>query len=266
MKKTLILIKLGGSLITDKNKAFTAKNDLILRLAKEIKSSLKNSKADLIIGHGSGSFGHIVAAKYQTQKGIINKDSISGFSLVADAARKINVIVMDNLLKVGLKAVSFSPFSFIYTKDEKKESFLVKPIKKALEIGLIPVIYGDVIMDQTKGFCIYSGEKILNLLTKRLKDNYSDMKIIYCGQTNGVYDEKGKTIDKITPKSYSSIKKVLKGSAGVDVTGGMFHKVKEAIELVTKLNVESLIINAKRKNVLKYAILGRTVEATHITQ
>ncbi|MBU0998165.1 isopentenyl phosphate kinase family protein [Patescibacteria group bacterium] len=266
MKKTLILVKLGGSLITDKNKAFTAKNDLILRLAKEIKSSLKNSKADLIIGHGSGSFGHIVAAKYQTQKGIINKDSILGFPLVADAARKINVIVMDSLLKVGLKVVSFSPFSFIYTKNEKEESSLIKPIKKALEIGLIPIIYGDVIMDQTKGFCIYSGEKILNHLAESLKDNYSTIKIIYCGQTNGVYDEKGKTIDKITPKSYGSIKKVLKGSAGVDVTGGMIHKVEEAIELVNRLNVESLIINAKRKNFLKYAILGKAVESTHIAR
>ena len=221
---------------------------------------------DLIISHGSGSFGHIVAAKYQTQKGIINKDSISGFPLVADAARKINVIVMDNLLKVGLKVVSFSPFSFIYTKNEKEESSLVKPIKKALEIGLIPVIYGDVILDQIKGFCIYSGEKILNLLAKKLKDNYSAIKIIYCGQTNGVYDEKGKTIDKITPKSYGSIKKVLRGSAGVDVTGGMIHKVQEAIELVTRLNVESLIINAERKNILKYAILGKAAEATHITR
>lgn len=264
MKKTLILIKLGGSLITDKNKAFTAKKDVILRLAKEIKDSLEVIKGDLIVGHGSGSFGHVVAAKYKTQEGIVNKDSVKGFPLVADAARKINVIVMDNLLKVGLKAVSFSPLSFIYTKNEKEEAFLVKPIKKALDIGLVPVIYGDVIMDEIKGFCIYSGEKTLNLLAEKLNKDYSTVRIIYCGETDGVYDEKGKTIDRITPKNYNSIKRVLKGSAGVDVTGGMIHKVEEGVELSKLLNAETLIINGTKKNFLKYAIEGKIIKSTHI--
>jgi len=264
MKKTLILIKLGGSLITDKNKAFTAREDVIIRLAKEIRASLRNIKGDLIVGHGSGSFGHTVAAKYKTQDGIINKNSIKGFPLVSDAARKINVIVMNNLLKVGLKAVSFSPLSFIFSQNEKGEDSLVKPIKKAVNIGLVPVIYGDVIMDEEKGFCIYSGEKTLNLLAEKLKNDYSNIKIIYCGETDGVYDEKRKTIEKITPKSFNSIKKVLKGSAGIDVTGGMIHKVEEAIELVNLLNAETLIINGTKKNILKEAILGKTHKATLI--
>ena len=264
MKKNLILIKLGGSLITDKSRAFTVREDVIIRLSKEIKDSLKNIEGDLIIGHGSGSFGHTVAAKYQTQEGLINKNSIIGFPLVADAARQINVIVMNNLLKVKVKAVSFSPFSFIYTKNEKEESFLIKPIKKALGIGLVPVIYGDVIMDETKGFCIYSGERTLNLLAERLKEYYSTVKIIYCGETDGVYDRKGKTIDKITLKTYKSIQNVLGGSAGIDVTGGMIHKVGEAIELLKLLNAETLIINGTKEDSLKNAILGKKVLSTHI--
>lgn len=264
MEKTLILIKLGGSLITDKHKAFTAKEDVILRLAKEIKTSLKDIEGDLIVGHGSGSFGHIVAAKYKTQEGIINKDSIKGFPLVADAARKINVIVMNNLLKVGLNAVSFSPLSFIYTNNQKEDDSFVKPIKKALEIGLIPVIYGDVIMDQERGFCIYSGEKSLNLIAEKMKSFYNKIKVIYCGETDGVYDEKGKTIKEITSKNFSSVEKALGGSSGVDVTGGMIHKVKEALEIASDLNAETQIVNATKNNVLVKAILGNEVSATRI--
>ena len=172
MNKELILIKLGGSLITDKNKAFSAKRKVISRLSKEILMSLKDIKGDLIIGHGSGSFGHVVASKYKTQEGIINKESLKGFPLVSSAARKINSIVMDCFLKEGLKAVSFSPLSYTYTKNQKKLKALIDPIKKALEIGLLPVIYGDVIMDEKMGFCIYSGEKNLNLLAEELKSGY----------------------------------------------------------------------------------------------
>lgn len=264
MKKTLILIKLGGSLITDKNKAFTAKKDIICRLAEEIEASLSKIKGDLVIGHGSGSFGHVVAAKYKTQDGIVNKYSVGGFPLVADAARKINVIVMDNLLKANVKAVSFSPLSFIYTKNQKEKVSLPNPIKKALKIGLVPVIYGDVIMDEVKGFCIYSGEKSLNLIAEKLKNYYQKIRVIYCGETDGVYDEKGKTIKEITSKNFSSIEKDLGCSLGIDVTGGMIHKVKEALEIAKDLKAETQIINATKKDALKKAILGKEVLATRI--
>jgi len=262
--KKLILIKLGGSLITDKNKQFTARKKVILRLAKEIKSSLGKLDADLIVGHGSGSFGHVVASKYKTQEGIINKDSLKGFPLVSNAARQINSIVMNVFLKEGIKAVSFSPLSYTFSNKEKKEDVLVKPIRKALEIALIPVIYGDVIMDQKMGFCIYSGEKSLNVLAEEFKDNYSDIKIIYCGETDGVYDESGKTIPEITSKNFNNIKKVLGGSSGVDVTGGMMHKVSEALEIAEKLSIETQIINATKKDELKRSILGKKTLATRI--
>lgn len=264
MKKNLILIKLGGSLITDKNKAFTAKEDVILRLSKEIKKSLKDINGDLIVGHGSGSFGHTVASKYKTQEGIINSNSIVGFPLVADAARKINTIVMNSLLKEGIKAVSFSPFSFIYTKNEKDINSFIFPIKKSLEVGLVPVIYGDVIMDKERGFCIYSGEKTLNLLAEKLKKSYTKIKVIYCGETDGVYDEKGTTIKEITLKNFSLISKALKGSSGVDVTGGMLHKVKEALEIAKELKAVTQIINATKDDQLKKAILGQKILSTRI--
>ncbi|MFC1625122.1 isopentenyl phosphate kinase [Patescibacteria group bacterium] len=264
MKKELTLIKLGGSLITDKNKAFTAKKGVIQRLAGEIKSSLSLHKTDLIVGHGSGSFGHVVASKYKTQEGIVNKDSIKGFPLVADAARKINTIVMEEFLKKGLKVVSFSPLSYTYAKNQKRIKSSIKPIKKALEIGIIPVIYGDVIMDEKMGFCIYSGEKSLNVLAEELKDAYKKIKIIYCGETDGVYDEKGKTISIITSKNFKKIKKALGGSSGVDVTGGMIHKVKEALEIAKKINALTLIINATKKQALKKALEGNQLGATKI--
>ena len=170
--KTITLIKLGGSLITNKNKPFTANKKVIERLSREIKTALKTYKGNLLIAHGSGSFGHTVASIYKTQEGIINKKSIKGFPLVADAARKINVIVMDKLLEVKLPVISFSPLSFIYTKNQKAKRSLVNSIEKALSLELIPVVYGDVIMDEQKGFCIYSGEKTLNLLTTTLKKKY----------------------------------------------------------------------------------------------
>ena len=256
-KNKLLIIKLGGSVITDKKRPFTAKREVIDRLAGEIKRSLKNLKADLIIIHGSGSFGHVMASKYQTQKGIINKKSLIGFSKVADSAVAINRIVVDRFLKIGLKAVSFAPLSMILTEGEKLKRFYVEPLKRALEIGLTPVLFGDVVLDLKKrGFCIYSGEKIIAAILKNTKDEYKNLQIIYCTDTDGVYDGEGKTIKKIDRKMLKTIKQDINHSKFRDVTGGMIHKVNESLLMAEKYNADVYIINGLKKGNLERAISG----------
>ena len=241
--KNLILVKLGGSVITDKSKPFTARNDVIKKLAKEI-IKLKNKNTDLIVGHGQGSFAHIPASKYKTQMGIVDNKSIFGFAVVSEMAKRPNTILTQEFLKLKIPVVSFSPMSFIYTKKTKTKKILINHIKKAMDIGLIPVIYGDVILDETKrGFCIYSGEATLDLLAKKLSKFYKKIKIIYYTDTNGVYDNNGKTISLITPKNFKSIEKYLTGSSKTDVTGGMIHKVEESLQLVKFLDAEVYIMN-----------------------
>ena len=208
----LILIKLGGSVITNKSKPFTARVSIIKRLAKEIIGKYKSKKTDLIIGHGGGSFPHVPASKYQTQKGIINKNSVWGFCETADAAIQINRIVVGEFLKLKIPAASFAPLSFIYGRE-----VIMDHIKKALDIGITPIVYGDVIMNKKQGFEIYSGEKTLDILATKLSKFYKSIKIIYYTDTNGVYDGKGKTIPLITPKSFSQIKKYLLKSGNTDV-------------------------------------------------
>jgi isopentenyl phosphate kinase len=260
----LILIKLGGSLITDKKRPFVARLKVMERLSKELKVSCGAKALKIILGHGGGSFPHPIAAKYQTQKGVINSNSIKGFPLVADAAREVNRLMVKSFLKEGIKAVSFSPLSFIYTRQEKEKISLTDHLQKALDLGLTPVIYGDVVMDEKMGFCIYSGEKTLNLLAQKLKGKY-EIEVIYCGETDGVYGHDGKTLTQITPKSFGSVKKYLVGASGVDVTGGMLHKVDECLQLAKKFGISTLIINGKNEGELKRAILGGKTTSTKIT-
>jgi isopentenyl phosphate kinase len=268
VRKNLILIKLGGSVITDKGKPFTARRSVILRLGREIgaaRGGLKNT--DLVIAHGSGSFGHTVADKYQTQLGIsssinekIRQRKIQGFAEVARAAREINRIVISEFLRVGLPAVSFAPLSFTY--DGKTSEQFIKPVAQALEIGLLPVTYGDVVMAAKNGFCIYSGEKTLNLLARNFVKKYRKVRIIEAGDTDGVYDAGGKTIPLITPKNFSGFAKLITKSDTTDVTGGMLHKVEEALELAKKLGIETVIINGTVLNNLKRVINGEEVVLT----
>src|SRR3989304_4677383 len=260
--KELILIKFGGSIITDKNIPFTARRKVIAGLGKEIFRAKNKVKVDIITGNGSGSFGHTVASKYNTQDGIINKKSIIGLSLVSDAAVQINRIVIDELIKVGLPVVSFSPSSFLHTSGKKLKSSYIKPIIRALGIGIIPVIYGDIIFDEKKGCCIYSGEKTLIILAAKLKPLYKKVRIIYCGDTRGVYDADGKTISIIDSKLFIKLKKQIGGSRSIDVTGGMLHKVSESLKIANKYGMQTTILNGTEHGNLLDSILDKRVVST----
>ncbi len=257
LKNQLILIKLGGSIITDKDKPYTAKLEVIRRLARE----LKKSKKPFILAHGSGSFGHTSATKYGGKKGYKNK---AGIAKVARDAMEINRIVMDILVKEGVPAVSFRPMSMILTNEGKIENSFFEAIEVAFNQGLIPVVYGDVIWDKKWKSTIYSGETILNRIGIYMKNKgFNIDKIIQVGETNGVYDNKKKTIPVITSKTWDSFKGFVVGLRVKDVTGGMKHKIEDALGMAD-LGIKTLIINGTIKNELSNALLGKKVEGTLI--
>jgi isopentenyl phosphate kinase len=185
--KELILIKLGGSVITDKSKEFTPKEANILRLAKEIKRAQRQFSGKIVVGHGSGSFAHTPASKYQTKKGIAGNNSLIGASIVEDAARQLNMIVIKNFLSQKIPAFSFSPASFLISDAQVCSKSYLDTVKKASEVGILPVVYGDVVMDRKLGFTIFSTEKVLAVLAKEFSKEYK-IRMIYVTNVDGVYD------------------------------------------------------------------------------
>lgn len=259
----LSILKLGGSVITDKSKPLTARRSEIRRLGREIMASKYNGK--LIITHGSGSFGHPVAKKYKTHEGNKSGGSIRGMVLTSDVAIEINRIVMDEFIKLGMKVKSFNPGSFLLAKDKKVHKGFIDPIKKTLETDIIPVSFGDVVMDIDQGWSIISAEKVINYMVNRLGSEYNITSIIYCADTDGVYDGKGETIDVITSSNFNKVQSMIGDAKTADVTGGMMHKVKESLKMAKKYGLKVKIINGNRKGDLSKAFQGKKVKSTTIS-
>lgn len=255
--KKITLVKLGGSIITDKKVPYVARLDVIKRLAKELKSGF----APLIIAHGSGSFGHTSAAKFGGKKGYT---TTIGIAKVARDAMEINRIIMDILVDEGLPAISFRPMSMILASRGKPEKMFFESLEQALSQGLIPVVYGDVILDKEWKSTIYSGETTLNNIALYLKDKgFSINKIIEVGETDGVYDDKKKTIPNISKTTFPKIKQFIFKLNTTDVTGGMEHKIQEALE-IAKAGIQTEIINGNKNNELRNAVLGKPTKGTVI--
>jgi isopentenyl phosphate kinase len=250
----LVLLKLGGSVITDKTLPFTARTDVIERLAAEIKNALDERGDDLqlIIGHGAGSFGHEAAARYQTHKGAMGADSWLGFAEVAAVAAELNHLVMQILRQAGVPAIKFQPSASTRTRGEQLMYFETFPLKEVLNHGLVPVVYGDVSVDANQGMSIVSTEKLFDNLAREL----SPSRIILVGQVDGVYSQDplqypdAELIEDIDNSNWDKVEAKLGGSHGVDVTGGMFTKVREMYHLTLAMPpMQAMIISAEPGNV-----------------
>ena len=229
----LVFLKLGGSLITDKTGESVARPRVIRRLASEVRTALnKRPGLKLVLGHGSGSFGHVVASRYGTRKGVRGPEAWQGFAEVADTAAQLNRIVTSAFVKAGVPVLSLAPSALARCDKGLLARFDSTPITTALKAGLVPLVYGDVVFDATLGGTIASTEDILAYLTYEL----SPTRILLAGDVPGVFGTSSsvRVVSVITPATFEKIRPALSGSRTTDVTGGMAGKVIQMLALVER--------------------------------
>ncbi len=256
----LIFLKLGGSLITDKGKPNTPQIEVITRLAAELSSFIRsNHKAQIILGHGSGSFGHVPAKEFGTRSGVYDEKGWDGFLEVWNAAAKLNHIVIDCLVSAGMPALAVPPSAVVTASNMKVARWDLSPIKSALKAGLLPVVYGDVAFDEALGGTILSTEDLFYHLALQL----SPERILLAGIEPGVwedYPQRSRIISEITPSNYDCYFTALKGSQVVDVTGGMASKVTQNLELIKEVpGLEVVIFSGSQPGILTKVLMGTAI-------
>jgi isopentenyl phosphate kinase len=224
-------LKLGGSLITDKNRPHTPRLEVIERLAREIASALEQRpELRLLLGHGSGSFGHTAAHKHGTRQGVAGPEQWQGFIEVWREAAALNHLVMDALLEAGLPAIAFPPSGSVTAQKGQVSHWNLEPISAALEAGLLPVVYGDVVFDAAQGGTILSTEDIFAHLASELKPT----RLLLAGIEPGVWADFPvcrQLMPHLTSDSLPELEAALSGSNSPDVTGGMLSKVHQSLAL-----------------------------------
>ena len=244
----MLLVKLGGSLITNKDRANCANRQAIRQALRELRRIYRTYEYHMVVGSGAGSFAHRPAHRYRTAEGLVNENSLFGAAVVKERAMAIHLLVYQEALKYGLPFFSLSPSSFL---EQGSREFYAAPLLNCLQFGLIPFIYGDVITNNKKGFGIYSTEMSLEIIAKQLlQTGYKNLTLVHLGKTNGVLNANNQTIPLITPANFTQLKECLKGSASIDVTGGMRHKVETSLKLA-KRGVKTIIANGLKFRFLK---------------
>ena len=253
----LVLLKLGGSLITDKKQPRTLRQKTLARLSGEIASAIdQRPSMRLVIGHGAGSFAHVSAKQHGTRQGVKTPEQWIGFVEVWWDAAILNRLVVEALNRVGLPVIAMPPSAVIIASAGQVERWDLDPLEAALSAGLLPVIHGDVIFDSTLGGTILSTEDLFSHLARQLHPS----RMLLAGMEQGVWEDfptRTTIIPKITPQNFRELLPAIGGSSATDVTGGMEDKVEQSISLSRSLpGMEILIFSGDEPGTLLEVLLG----------
>lgn len=255
----MFIIKLGGSVITDKTKENTFKHATMRRLADEIKKAHK----EIILIHGAGSFGHIPAEKHQLNQGFKHQSQLKGFSETHVQVRKLNNMIMESLLNEDLSVVSVPPLLAMKLKNHQTLDFNYSLFENLLQKGFLPVSFGDVVFDQELGFSICSGDLLVEILAMR----YKPVQVIFVIDEDGLYTANPKTNEKAELLSHVTTAKLqeyeTEADKHSDVTGGMKGKIN-TIKRIAGGGIPTFLLNGNKAGRLYKTLIGEETKGTLI--
>jgi isopentenyl phosphate kinase len=228
------LIKLGGSVITVKDRALTPNIKAIVGLSRVL-AKLGDS---LIIVHGGGSFGHYWSVKYDMHTKPELYDS-RGISVVHESMVALNQIVVKSMSDAGLVPYGISPISLF--EDGKENVTKFNELVEFTRRGIVPVIFGDVVHISEGRFSIVSGDSLMTRIATHLLPS----RVIFTVNVDGIYEDmKNKKLVKVLNFPINEISLM---DSTIDVTGGMGRKISEAFE-IARLGIDVNIVNGLDAN------------------
>ncbi len=220
--ENLVLVKLGGSVITNKDKPLSPNPRNIRNIGKQLARALEEDKMlRLVLIHGGGSFGHFYARKFGLGTKITESASPEGLAYTSMAMIELHSILLKELCSAGVYCDTILPIELFSMIDKPiliTESGR-RRIDSVFDNGLIPITFGYVNLEGKYSYII-SGDRI----SLALVHAFSITKTIFVMDVDGVFlssELKGPIVGELTRENFSvrgSVKKF-------DVTGGIKSKI-----------------------------------------
>ncbi len=228
---TVVVLKLGGSVVTDKDRPETLDGEALERAVDAVAGV--DSDAELVVVHGGGSFGHHNASEHGVSTTEGTHDA--GAALAIHGAMKtLNGFVLRRLLERDVNAVPVHPFSVAHRDRTGELTLPTGQIRTMLEEGFVPVLHGDLVAHAGEGATVVSGDELVAGLASDLEAD----RVGLCSTVPGVLDGDERVIERIV--AYEDVESVLGGSESTDVTGGMAAKVRALLALEASASIFGL--------------------------
>lgn len=270
MKRKLTVIKLGGSILTDKSTPYTANDEKITSIAKELKECMDSGLIeDLIIVHGVGSFGHVPVLKHKLHLGFQSPNQLIAMSQTQHEMNEFRLRLTEKMIENGIPVNLLHPSSFCTSEKMKITVSFLNAVRGYFSIGMIPLMGGDMLYDSKMGFSVGGGDQLMVLLAKQLSaDN-----VLFVSDVDGVYDSdpkqnpEAKILESVTLGSLKEIIEKTDSAPLKDVSGAMKGKLQAIYSLSDEIinGTQVSLFSMKEYGNLK-SLLGDSRASTCFTQ
>jgi isopentenyl phosphate kinase len=269
MNKKSIVLKLGGSLLTDKSIPYKLRENTLNAVVQEIKECMAlGLLEELVIIHGVGSYGHPPVLKHNLHKGFKSPDQLILLSETQHIVNKYRSSIVKAFLDIGIPINLMHASSITVGKNMKITDCFFKALKGYLSLGMVPLIGGDMMYDEKMGFSVCGGDQLAVIISREIGANY----LIFATDVLGIYDKDPKNdpdallLKKINIKEIEQLIEKNELKSQIDASGSMRGKMislisaKDLIEKGLKVSILSMI----KTNYLKYYLQGHEIDATKI--
>jgi len=255
----MLLVKLGGSVLTDKTRLRTARRAAIRRLASEL-AAVRQS---LVVVHGAGSYGHILARRHKLNQGGVSVTKRIAASRVQQDVKELDGLVVNALLHVGIAAIPIAPSAVLTLNGGTVATADLTPFLEFSSMGFTPVTFGDVVRDRHRGIAVCSGDVMMLELARAFRPE----RAIFATDVDGLFTADPKRrrgaslLEVAQPEDLDRIE--FSSASRTDVTGSIEGKLRRMFEIASHVG-ECLIVNGNVKNRVRDALRGRRVVGTRV--
>lgn len=251
-----VVLKLGGSLITRKREVEKLRPKVIARAAKEIAGV---EGVPVVLLHGAGGFGHPGAKRFGLARPPGPRehpaDRTRGAAIVSAEVRRLHLTVLRGLVAAGLRPWSVPMSTHARNRAGTLVAIDATPIDEALERGVLPVSFGDVVPDDEWGFSILSADAIAEALVPLLRPS----RVVFATDVLGILEGRPGSHRTVVEEITDDVVAGLPGTgAGVDVTGGVGAKAA-AMRRIARAGVDAVLISGLTDGAIARAIRGEAV-------
>jgi isopentenyl phosphate kinase len=271
MEKELTVIKLGGSLLTDKSKPYEARKSIITATAKELRECIDEGLIEsLVIIHGVGSYGHPPVLEYKLYKGFTGPEQFIPLSKTQSIVNEFRLMITKEFQAAGLPVNLLHPSSMLVADKMRVTKTFFEALKGWMALGMIPLLGGDLLYDKAMGFSIGSGDELAAVLARDLQAK----RLIFAMDELGVYDtdpKKNPHAQLLTEIDINDLDEVIKGleqSGKADASGAIKGKLSyiAAVKDLIEGGLETTLLSMMKFGNLKALLRNRDIQCTKIVR
>lgn len=232
MTQELTLIKLGGSLLTDKTKPYTYRETVLQSVCKEIGECLTEGLIqNLILLHGVGSYGHPPVLEHKLHKGFLGPDQLLPLSKTQESVATLRHIIVKELQNAGIPVCLMYPSSMVISEKMQMTNYFLEPLKGFASVGMVPLLGGDILIDSVMGWSVGSGDQLAVIIAKEL----GAKRLLFASDVSGIYETDPKLksdaalIDTINLNDLEATLERMGASGIDDASGAMKGKLKSVV-------------------------------------